>query len=502
MATLDTPGKPPRPIRHRYAFDAACMAVYTLIVYGCALSVYPLGRDYAAMADPDAMPFLANRLFAAELDAFGTHAVPYHLVNLTLLLGCMIAIYHLTRFTLRGPHWYGTLAATLFMANPVHAEAVLNLSGPADLVPALAAILAVTVYAAPPSRRAQPWRWFMSVALFAWATIPYRQNVGLIVVLALFEWLARVPDERRMTRLAPFLATAVVACVLHVDLWHADHLDIAALFGPLYLVFYPIGLLPETAAALHASPWLAGLSALTVVVAVVLMYRKARRPAILFGLFGMAATRLFQGSDTIDPVHMVGGGALLTATALFYVASAALFYRIAEHPKWRQPIIVGTALLCVVFFALEVRANLAWRHAGHVVRSFQAEVAEVEGPVAVLPDYQYYLGAPMCVSESVRYDTPFSRAASVVPIVLMHYAKPADLRVRVGGHVRKGALSVLVEGKRPVEVMPWPYAVLGEGDAWPARADVLATLDHVDRDGFVIEARPTRGTFPETKIMP
>ncbi|MCX5771469.1 MAG: hypothetical protein NTZ09_14540, partial [Candidatus Hydrogenedentes bacterium] len=164
------------------------MLIYLLIVYAWSLSLYPLGRDYAALADPTSLPPIAGKLFAWEIRAFGGSPYGYHAVNLVLLYGCMMALYRFVRLAIPGPFWLGTLAAALFMANPVHSEAVLNLSGVGDLVPAFLALLALVAYA---QHRAGPrgWTGVLALAAFALAVLPYRQNVMLIIVPALYVWL-------------------------------------------------------------------------------------------------------------------------------------------------------------------------------------------------------------------------------------------------------------------------------------------------------------------------
>lgn len=501
--TNDTPKPPPRKLKHRYAFDAMMMFLYTSVVYVWGLRVYPLGRDYAAMAAPDGLPFLANRLFAWETATFGARPIPYHLVNLVLLYACMLCIYHLTRFVMKGPAWFGTLAATMFMATPAHSEAVLNLSGVADLLPCLAALVALALYTAPRNGGALRRYGLEGAALlaFALAVLPYRENVGLILVLILFELLAASKETRRIVRLAPFGAVAVAGAVLHRGVFVAANLEPGQMFGPLYFLLYPIGLLPETAARFHTSPWLGWLSAATVLVVVALIYRKARRPILLFGLLGTLAVRLCQGGAPIDPVHMVGGGQLLLANALFNVALAALFWRMMEHPKWRQPVILITTLLCVVLFGLQVRSNRAWQQAGEQVQAWQARAAQLAAadpghPVYLTPDYQFYRGAPMCLSDALAHDTPFSQTVQTFSMFPLHYPPPG---ARIAcDHWLFGGAFFRFENVRPIDVVCWPYTFTQQ-DATSVARDAILKIHEVRKDAFILSSRPKQGKLPLRK---
>ncbi|HEO72116.1 MAG TPA: hypothetical protein ENN80_12715, partial [Candidatus Hydrogenedentes bacterium] len=460
---------PPAPqVKHRYTFDAAMMLIYTTVVYIWGLGVHPLGRDYAAMACPEDLPFLVGRLFAWELAAFGTNVVPYRLVNLAVLYACMLLLYHLTRFTLRGPAWYGTLAAVLFMANPVHSEALLNLSGVADLLPCLAALAALTAYAAPQMRsgpvRRQALLLAAALALCVFASLAYRHNAGLVLVIVLYEWLGAPKPSRAAWRTVPFVALGLVTCAMHADMPWLRALDPAALFAPLYLVFYPIGLLPETAATFHDAPWLGWLGAAAVVVVVALIHHKARFPAILFGVLAMLPTRLFQDEAPVDLVHRVGGGSLLLANALFSIAAVALFYRVAHHPKWHRPVVVATTLLCLLFFALEIRSQRAWDHAGEQVRAFQQRAAaQASDPIGVAPDFRYYCGAPMCFSDAIAHATPFGPRLDATSVLPMHYVRDEGFGVTLEDWQPAGA-TFRVEGARPIDVATAPYMLCKEGE--------------------------------------
>lgn len=465
------------------------MFIYLLVVYVWSLWLHPLGRDFPAFAYSEMYPFLVNRLLAWEMATFGASPLGYHLVNLAVLYGCMLCVYRFTRLTVQGPFWLGTLAATLFMANPVHSEAVLNVTGITDLMPALLALLALTAYA---EHVAAPraWRHVFALALFALAAIPYSVNAGLIVVLLLHELL--IAPQRDWRRFLWFVPIAVAGWINYAEFFiipFPHNLMPGAMWGPLYFIFYPIGFLPENASRFVQYPWLGWLSAAVIIAILAAIYRKARRPAILFGLLAMPATRLFQGSDFVNLIHLIGGGSLLVATAMFNVAFVALCHRIMDHPQWKRPVVMGTTLLAVLLFALEIRVIQSWRQAGEIITAFQVGAAAInateDAPIGVLPDYRYYRGAPLDLSRSIAHNTPFSNRLPALSLLPIHY-DPA-LKVEVTPAGQDGAHTVTLSGVPPVnlvtyrcrlaigELIPAPGATVKITALAPERLELLVT---------------------------
>ncbi len=488
-------------LRRKYLdkFDLVAMAMYLCVVFVWGLRVYPLGRDFSRLAKAgEGLPFLVGRLLAWEVAVFDTNVVGYHVVNLALLYACMVCLYYLVWLTVKGPPWLGSLAATLFMANPVHSEAVLNLSGVVDLLPclfALAALLFYAWHAAGP----RPWKLLVGLALLGVASVPHQVNAALVVVVILYEFVVVPPGARRYSRLAAFGLVGFLGFCIHAGTLFERGFSPAHMFGPLYFIVYPIGFLPETARAFHERPWLGWVGAAAVLLVVGLIHRKARRKAILFGLSGMAAVCLFQGGRFVDPVHLVGGGRLLLPNALFNVAFVALCLRMMEHPKWRKPLVTGTTMLCVVFFALEIRSIRAWNYAGREVRAFQVHAAGlVEGaqgePIGLVPDYQYYLGAPLCFSQAVAYDTPFSEAIPVVSLVPLHADKSGRMQVEILRWSNKQGTAV-VTGVRPLDLVPWPYALAREGGKLETQNAAVEALI-VDEAMLTLSIKPKTGALP------
>lgn len=475
--------------------------IYLAGVYAWTLHFYPLGRDFAALARPDVLPWGVRTLFAWEMTSFGPWLPGYHLVNLALLYGCMIALFFLTRLATQGPWWLGSLAAVLFMANPLKSEAVLNLSGVEELLPAFLALVALWSYAAC-ARKPAAWRHAAALAMFAAATLPFRSNAGLAAAMLLYEFLIPMEEKAgRWLRVFAVVALGAVAGVAHGVFSPIQSLDPSGMFAPLCLIFYPIGLLPETAARFHESPWLGWATALVTIAIFAQIVRKSQSRAFAFGLLGAAAMRLFQGKAFVDPVHMLGGGSMLVPIALCGVAAGALSQRIQAHPKWARPIVVITTVLCLVFFLLQGSVNWAWRAAGRHVQEFQALAAEASqandgSEMAILPDYQYYRGAPMMLSDSIACDTLFSRRVPAQSLLKTNFEQPPRCFVTLEKYFPHEAI-LMFAGQPLVNVFPYPYAF---HSAPSTSANMNIDVTEFAHNMVRVRIAPRSGFLPKIRI--
>ncbi|MDZ4860994.1 MAG: hypothetical protein SGI88_18630 [Candidatus Hydrogenedentes bacterium] len=410
-------------LRHKTAYDAVAMLFYLVLVYAWGLWTYPLGRDFAMLAGQGAeLPILARQLFELEVEWFGANPVGYHLVNMALMYACMLLIFHFVNISVKGMWWFGTLAACIFMANPVHSESMLNLSGAADLVPCLAALcvlLAVVIYADKPT----PLRGMIAAVMLAGFLFAFPEFGFILFPVITYGFAVR-------WRSHPAVAPAIigVACCIVLLCWFAGF-EVVNKFGAAYLVMYPIGFLPETLEAFHTRPWLGLVAAGAVIGVVWLMHRKIQRPLFVWAIASMVMVSAVGDRSDVDWIHMVGGGRLLLANVFFVLALIIVVFRIMDNPKWRLPMISLTTMLVVVFFAMQWRSMRAWHEAGEQVQAFQT-AAEKEYAIAgnatlgILPDYQYSGGAPVCLSESIAYDTPFSRRIPHLPLLPVHADTP------------------------------------------------------------------------------
>lgn len=411
----ELPRRPKNLVRHFLIVNF----LYLLVVHVWGVGIHPVGADFARLAEPETCA--AAIVVGVEKALFGGFAPAYLALNIALLYGCMIATFFLTRYTVGGQVWMGSLAATMLMANPLKSEAVLHITGAVDLLPALFALAALALYA-PQKARRQPRRGAAAIACFIVAVLLSESYLPLIIPLLLLEILFGEGGNRRFLRSLPYLAVTIAAVVFHVRLGQLQWPGFGQAFGPLCLIWYPIGLLPGTAGFYSELPVAGWLVAAITIALFVLIAWKAWQPAILFGLLAMAAMRLVSAGAEFDFVHMRGGGGMILPIAFFNIAIASLCRRIMWHPKWPQPIVYLTAGLCVLLFVLQIQAIVEWRRAGREVAAFQkdAEAWASEHPgetLGVLPDWRFHGRAPLALSETISWDTPFSRAVSHVALI-------------------------------------------------------------------------------------
>lgn len=408
-------------------------ALYLLLVFGWMLFLPPPGRDYAALANPDLLGPVPGRLFSGMMHLFNGHVSLYYLVNLILLYLCMVTLLILARTLGKGPWWLGSVAAVLFMANPVKTEAILSLGGIQFLLPGLTGLTVLLVYAVCRKGSGVPSRW---LPLFAYTAsiLACPDTIPVFLVLVVLEWcfFQKIPGKRE--RLWPIVILGVLAFLVSGQWAFAGALRPANMFAPLYLVLYPIGMLPDTVASFSAWPLLGWACALLLVATAVWLMRRARDPLITFGLLGAAAFRLLQGSRPVDPVTLSGGGALLIPAALLSLAACAGFHVMMRHPRWRSSVVRTSTLLCVAAMLCQGWVNWNWLQTGLRVSRFQETAAETaarypDQALAVAPDVLYIGTVPAMLSESVRYNTPFSAALPVVALMPLSLLPPAEINV-------------------------------------------------------------------------
>lgn len=474
------------------------MAVYLLLVHVWSLTLYPLGRDYALIANPSAEPWPVSWLLGLEVEHFDASLIPYHVVNLALLYGCMVALFFFTRLAVGGPWWHGSLCAVLFMANPLKSEAVLHLTGISELLPTFLALLALTLYGASVRWRRLPLTLSVWIS-FGAAVLPFFANLPLFLVVLLYEGVLRRQGPPKIARLVGPAVLTLAGVWIHRELLAGTYPTLSTELLPFLYIVYPIGLLPATVHFYAAYPWLAYAVGLLVIAGLVLIIRKARHPGILFGLLGAAAMRLTDHGDPIDPVHLIGGGRMLTGIALANIAVVALCHRVGQHPKWHQPVVILTTLLCIVFFGIQIRAISAWREAGNLVREFQVAAAQaVLEPVAVLPDYRYHQGAPVELHASIEHDTPFSNRVEAVHLLALHYGKADSQTVTIDTYGPEGA-EITVRNDCIEGVLPAARGVPVTGQQRTEHGFTYTVVE-VTADSMRLRIEPVEAPFPPQRI--
>ncbi len=486
--------------------------LYLCLLMGWTVTLPPLGRDYQWL---ETTPVHAGAgpvvLLRAMQSWLGGVAPAYHLTALLLLWLCMLLVFFLTRLATRGPWWLGSVAAVLFMAQPVKAEAALHLTGAAlELAPAAAALAAMLVYALDRAKPEKNLR-LAGLPLCCVLSVLFAGCAPLAFLPFLWERFI-VPRPERNWRV-PLLygLMALPGLLLHLMAYMAvDFQHIVSAAAAAVFLAYPIGLLPETAARLAAHPVTAAALFACVLAAAVWFARRLAHPALSFGLCAAAVSGLavfHRHLGGFDPVTLEGGGRLTLAAAFFGIAAAGLFHRMAHNPRWRRTAVWSSAGLCVLFMLLHGVVNLSWLTAGRMVREFQqnAHALAVEHPdsnFALAPDIGRAGRAPLEFAESVRYDTPFSRRLPVTVVAVCDIESLAA-RVRVTHY----------DGKRVAFEVLQPYpprpgkdseATLETPTPRPPRTRLLELrprIFYAPERAWSLTYTPFRADFPEIRLV-
>lgn len=423
---------------HPHAYDATLLLFFLALVHAWALGLPPLGEDFSRLAGQADAPFITRVWIAAQAAAFGSIAMLYHLANFVLLFANMLLVYHLfQRLFPETRRWLGRLAAVLFMANPAYSVGMLAVTAAHDLLPAFVALLALAAQA---EARARPTRTHSRIA-FAMALIIATFAAFHFPILINLPWLLLLHETFYAKSRLTITSRAILYAIAGVVVWatagpQGFPMYPGQTFAPLYFIQYPIGFLPETVRQFAGRPMLGWVAAVAALAVVLLVARIANRRVVWFCIVGALLLRVGLGARAIDPVHLIGGGQLMLPGALVAIAVAAVFGRMLEHPKWPRNVVVLSSLLALFLMALQIRTIAAWHVAGRVVTEFQTAAHATPttdggetAVIGVLPDYTAYRGAPIQLSESIAYDTPFSRRHPHVPMLRLAYDRPNRLIV-------------------------------------------------------------------------
>ncbi len=465
-------------------------AVYLLMVFGWTVFLPPLGRDFAALSN---------------LAPFGDYIPLYHVLNIALLYLAMVLVFFLTRLATDGPWWLGSVAAVVFMAHPLKAEAVLNLCGMKDLTPAIVSLAALLAYGL--ARKCPGWlNSCLAALLFAGALLLVPGQGGLLFAVLAWEGCVVPREQRRLGIVLPFLGITALGWFLYPPVLAAAPLPLTGAFWPMVYLVYPIGLLPETASAFRAQPVLPVLVLGGLALVAFWLARIVRHPAFTFGLLAAAAFVVFGENRAVDPVHLIGGGRALAAIALFAIALAGAFHRVIHHRAWPKPTVWISSVLCLVLMVLQAQTNLAWERAADTVRAFRqaAFTALAQHPgerLAVFPDYRHCDRAPVELAESVRHTTPFGRA---FPVEVIASYDPDTLNTGafslLGYDAKSASFAVTVQGPFPVTGPNHKRLTPDNGMYWTWRQLLAPRNMTTPKRTIEVHIVPDDKPFPEMRI--
>ncbi len=370
--------KPPRK-KPGAGFFFVTMTFYLILVYGSSLIMLPNGgmttRDFDY---PAAWPWLAM-----WSDAFArSPIIEVAGFALPILFGCMALVFLLTRRLVGGPPWLGSLAGTFLMAHPVKTETLFSLTGVYYGLATFMALLTLLMYArVRQDGGVAPFA--IALLTFAIATGVFAVNAALLGVLILMELFVGDSEERNWLRLLPFLGVTMVANWFHLDILYAQLPTLDAIVGPLLLVFYPIGLLPETVAHVEAHAWQGWAWGIGVMALLGWALFKVKSAPFRFAVLAVLFIRVYPGALPIDYVTLENAGQLFLPLALCGVALAALSAWLMRFEAWGRPTVALTTILCLILFVLQFQANRAYSpltgmHTYYPAGAAKAETAPAE----------------------------------------------------------------------------------------------------------------------------
>lgn len=373
--------QPPRVAGPRFFLLA--MAVYLLAVHAAGFGALRLpGLPY------DGSSWLLSGDYSAGLSP----SVLAFAQQLAWLYACMVCVFFLTKFVVRGPWWYGSLSAVLLMAHPLKTEAVLGAGSP-WLQIAFFNLLALTLFTgwrAAPSRG----RALAAVASMALAVAADPRSAALLPMLFFYAQLDEPQPARRWVMAGAMLISFAACYAWGVQRTGAAP-SLAQAGRDLLLVLYPIGLLPETALRFEAFPIFLHATLGAAVLFLVWLLWLSRARVLLWAVGAALIWRLLQGA-ALNPVYFEGGGRMIVEIALIAVAFAALCHRAAQHPQWSRHIVTLTTLLCLVFFVLQFRTVRAWRDAA----AWRAAYVEALGDERPVVDWIRYDAIPLRLADA------------------------------------------------------------------------------------------------------
>lgn len=160
--------------------------------------------------------------FAVEQALFGGNTVVSHLVNALLhaLTGGLIYLLLLSLFApAADEHPYrgrvvALLAAVIFLAHPLHTEAVANIKGRDELLALFLALAALMVFLHPDRRLSPPWAAGGALLLFL-AILAKENAYAFVAIIPLTAWFFSEDCSKRLKALLPWVVgTAVVSLAL------------------------------------------------------------------------------------------------------------------------------------------------------------------------------------------------------------------------------------------------------------------------------------------------
>ncbi|MBI2425902.1 MAG: hypothetical protein HYV27_23965 [Candidatus Hydrogenedentes bacterium] len=333
---------------------------YLAVVHARVWTLGPTPADQALFSNADALPVPAARAVVLMRQLFGDFEAGYLFLNLLLLYAILVVAYALINATVRGPIWLGSFGIAILMANPMKNDAVLMLTGIQHLLPALLALFSLLAFhCAIVLKRKTVW-YALSLLSFLLVAPFFPAYAGLFCAYPLLLLTLPGDSARPWWRVLPYAGIGLPLAIAGLLRSGIPAAVLDQFFTPLFLLVYPIGLLPETVARFHESPiHYAAALGMGIAITIIIGF-KLRQSAFWLGIALAATFRLFSVGYSVDPISGEGGGVLIVPLLGASIALAALAKGMMGHPKWVRPVVGLTTTLCILYFALEWRSIAQW----------------------------------------------------------------------------------------------------------------------------------------------
>jgi len=344
-----------------------------------------------------------------EYTCFGTHPLPYHLMNVLLHLLNTWLVFKVAE-QLNGKRQTALLVCILFAIHPMHVESVAWVAERKDVLYATFYFLALLLYLRYLTSAHSVGNYFITLMLFILSLLSKSAAVTFpVLLLAIDIYKGRTITAKALLEKIPFFLLSLLFGILNLYAQRADQafndLHAYGIVNRIFLFtttlsFYLVKLAaPFHLSAMHFLPELHNgvlpgqyytsfPFLLFLVLLLILMKRMPLKKEIIFGLAFFLITISVM-------LQIVAVGSMLTAERYTYIPYFGLFYIIGEWVssidirKWRQLVIVGCSLPVIVFSAQTWSRIGVWKND----ETLYADIREKRPGAARNVSYGFYMRA-------------------------------------------------------------------------------------------------------------
>jgi len=183
--------------------------------------------------------------YALDYAIWGLDARAYHVTNLILHILVALGIYRLMQLLFVGKNLAAFVAAVLFVAHPIHTEAVSYIAGRADLLACLFMLFATICYINY-ARKRKTHFYALSIVAYLFALLSKEVAVVLPLLLISYDWIYRSEGTAKFKRHLPYLALTLIYVTLRLTIFNfpitKTIVDQYTIFERIPVVFQPLAL--------------------------------------------------------------------------------------------------------------------------------------------------------------------------------------------------------------------------------------------------------------------